>query len=76
MMTSALVEFPDDVSLLLQCGMWAADEDTLRILGSRGRIEVPSAFFCAPGAEGFIGAGRRRRSLRGGADGRPLHAAG
>ena len=53
MMTTALVEFPDDVSLLLQCGMWAADEDTLRILGSTGRIEVPSAFFCAAGAEGF-----------------------
>ena len=53
MMTSALVEFPDDVSLLLQCGMWAADEDTLRILGSRGRIEVPSAFFGAAGREGF-----------------------
>ena len=53
MMTSALVEFPDNVSLLLQCGMWTADEDTLRILGSRGRIEVPSAFFCASGNEGF-----------------------
>ena len=35
MMTCALVEFPDDVSLLLQCGMWAADEDTLRILARR-----------------------------------------
>jgi xylose dehydrogenase (NAD/NADP) len=53
MMTSALVEFPDDVSLLLQCGMWTADEDTLRILGSRGRIEVPSAFFGVAGREGF-----------------------
>ena len=49
MMTSALVEFPDGVSLLLQCGMWTADEDSVRILGSTGRIEVPSAFFCAPG---------------------------
>ncbi len=47
MMTSALVEFPDDVALLLQCGMWTADEDSLRILGSAGRIDVPSAFFCA-----------------------------
>jgi predicted dehydrogenase len=54
MMTSALVEFPDGVALLLQCGMWAADEDTLRVLGSTGRIEVPSAFFCAAGSAGFV----------------------
>ena len=53
MMTGALVEFPDGVSLLLQCGMWTADEDTLRILGSKGRIDVPSAFFATPGADGF-----------------------
>jgi D-xylose 1-dehydrogenase (NADP+, D-xylono-1,5-lactone-forming) len=53
MMTSALVEFPADVSLLLQCGMWAADEDTLRVLGSRGRIDIPSAFFAVPGRDGF-----------------------
>jgi xylose dehydrogenase (NAD/NADP) len=53
MMTCALVEFPGGVSLLLQCGMWTADEDSLRILGSKGRIEVPSAFFAAAGAEGF-----------------------
>ena len=53
MMTCALVEFPGGVSLLLQCGMWTADEDTLHILGSKGRIDVPSAFFAAVGAEGF-----------------------
>ncbi len=53
MMTSALVEFPDDVSVLMQCAMWSADEDSLHILGQHGRIEVPSAFFCAPGSEGF-----------------------
>lgn len=53
MMTSALVEFPNGVSLLLQCGMWAADEDTLTVLGSNGRIEVPSAFFAARGNDGF-----------------------
>ncbi len=53
MMTSALVEFPGDISLLLKCGMWAADEDTLSIHGSVGRIEVPSAFFGVPGKAGF-----------------------
>jgi D-xylose 1-dehydrogenase (NADP+, D-xylono-1,5-lactone-forming) len=64
MLTCALVEFPDGVSLLLQCGMWAADEDTLRISGSRGRIEMPSAFFAAPGAEGFtVQVGDERRDV-------------
>jgi len=53
MMTSALVEFPDDVALLLQCGMWTADEDSLHILGSAGSIDVPSAFFCAEGEGSF-----------------------
>ena len=63
MMTSALVEFPDGISLLLQCGMWSADEDSLRILGSKGRIEMPSAFFATPGAEGFtVQAGESRRT--------------
>ena len=52
MMTAALVEF-GDVALLLQCGMWTADKDTVEVLGTTGRIEVPSAFFCAPGQEGF-----------------------
>ena len=62
MMTCALVEFPDGVSLLLQCGMWTADEDSLRILGSKGRIEVPSAFFAPPGARGVHRAGREHPS--------------
>jgi xylose dehydrogenase (NAD/NADP) len=66
MMTCALVEFPEGVSLLLQCGMWTADEDSLRILGSKGRIEVPSAFFAAAGAEGFtiqVGEDRRHEQV-------------
>ena len=64
MMTCALVEFPDGVSLLLQCGMWAADEDSLRITGSKGGIEMPSAFFAAAGAEGFtVQVGDRRRHV-------------
>ena len=67
MMTCALVEFPEGVSLLLQCGMWTADEDSLRILGSKGRIEVLSAFFAAAGAEGFsvqVGDGRRDEQVQ------------
>lgn len=53
MMTCALVEFADGVSLMLQCGMWAADEDTFRILGTSGRVELASAFFATPGSDGI-----------------------
>jgi hypothetical protein len=45
--------------------MWAADEDSLHVLGATGRIEVPSAFFCAAGSEGFVvstGSGARTES--------------
>lgn len=44
MMASGLLEFPDSVSLTFDCGMWAASRNTLEILGTKGRIEVPSAF--------------------------------
>lgn len=44
MMASGLLEFPDSVSLTFDCGMWAAFRNTLEILGTKGRIEVPSAF--------------------------------
>lgn len=38
------MEFPDSVSLTFDCGTWAAFWNTLEILGTKGRIEVPSAF--------------------------------
>jgi D-xylose 1-dehydrogenase (NADP+, D-xylono-1,5-lactone-forming) len=44
MMMSGLVEFPGDVSLTFDCGMWAAFRNTLEVLGTDGIIEVPSAF--------------------------------
>ncbi|HZG56987.1 Gfo/Idh/MocA family oxidoreductase [Paenibacillus sp.] len=44
MMASGLVEFPNDVSLTFDCGMWAEFRNTLEILGTAGRIEVPHAF--------------------------------
>lgn len=44
MMASGLVEFPNDVSLTFDCGMWAAGRNTLEIVGTEGRIEVPHAF--------------------------------
>lgn len=44
MMAAGLVEFPDDVSLLFDCGMWAAFRNPMEILGTKGRIEIPFAY--------------------------------
>jgi predicted dehydrogenase len=48
MSTSLLLEFPGGVGVTAQVGMWNADQDTVSIIGSRGRIDVPHAFICAP----------------------------
>lgn len=48
MMASGLVEFPKSVSLTFDCGMWADFRNTLEILGTTGRIEVPNAFVGNP----------------------------
>lgn len=44
MMASGLLEFPGRVALTFQCGMWAAPQNMLRIIGTDGSVEVPSAF--------------------------------
>jgi D-xylose 1-dehydrogenase (NADP+, D-xylono-1,5-lactone-forming) len=44
MMASGLIEFPNSIGLTFQCGMWAEGKNTLVIIGSEGRIEVPAAF--------------------------------
>ncbi|MFC4403814.1 Gfo/Idh/MocA family protein [Gracilibacillus xinjiangensis] len=44
MMASGLLEFGDGVALTFDCGMWADFRNRLEILGTEGRIEVPSAF--------------------------------
>ncbi|KKI89423.1 oxidoreductase [Bacillus sp. SA1-12] len=44
MMASGILEFEKGVALTFDCGMWAAFRNTLEILGTEGRIEVPSAF--------------------------------
>ncbi|MCM3781684.1 Gfo/Idh/MocA family oxidoreductase [Neobacillus mesonae] len=55
MMTSGFIEFPNDVSLIFDCGMWAAYRNRLEVLGTDGTIEVPSAFVCSSDSEaGFI----------------------
>jgi len=44
MMASGILEFKRGVALTFDCGMWAAFRNTLEVLGTEGRIEVPSAF--------------------------------
>ncbi|MCZ8515922.1 Gfo/Idh/MocA family oxidoreductase [Paenibacillus filicis] len=44
MMASGLLEFPGSVALTFDCGMWAAGRNVLEIIGTEGRIEVPSAY--------------------------------
>lgn len=49
MMASGLIEFAGGVSLTFDCGMWAAFRQSLEIVGTDGRIEVPNTFL--PGNE-------------------------
>ncbi|GAA3407227.1 Gfo/Idh/MocA family protein [Paenibacillus hodogayensis] len=51
MMASGLLEFPGSVALTFDCAMWAASRNTLEVLGTDGRIELPSAFVCRPDEE-------------------------
>jgi len=46
MMASGLLEFPNGIGLTFDCGMWANRRNTLQILGTEGRVEIPSAFIC------------------------------
>jgi xylose dehydrogenase (NAD/NADP) len=48
MMASGVLEFPGNIALTFDCGMWAAFRNTLEVLGSEGRIEVPEAFIGKP----------------------------
>jgi predicted dehydrogenase len=45
-----LLEFSGGVALTFDCAMWAAGRNTLEVLGTEGRIELPSAFVCPPNA--------------------------
>ncbi|RKP44274.1 gfo/Idh/MocA family oxidoreductase [Cohnella endophytica] len=44
MMCSGLLEFPGDIALTFDCGMWADFRNSLEIVGTDGRIEIPGAF--------------------------------
>lgn len=49
MMSSGLIEFSGGKALTFDCGMWASGRNKLEIVGSDGRIEVPSPFVNQPG---------------------------
>jgi xylose dehydrogenase (NAD/NADP) len=54
MMASGLLEFPNSVGMTFDCGMWADFRNTLQILGTEGRIDLPSAFlYHSPEDAGF-----------------------
>ncbi|QYR23255.1 Gfo/Idh/MocA family oxidoreductase [Paenibacillus sp. sptzw28] len=59
MMASGIIEFPGSVALTFDCGMWAAFRNTLEVLGTDGRIEVPSAFIGNPNFYVYTKDGRR-----------------
>lgn len=44
MMASGLVEFEGGIALTFDCGMWANFRQTFEIVGTDGRIDIPSAF--------------------------------
>jgi len=51
MMASGILEFDNGVALTFDCGMWTAFRNTLEIVGTEGRIEVPSAFIVKQSSE-------------------------
>lgn len=50
MMASGLLEFPNHVGLTFDCAMWAAFRNSMEILGTEGRIELPYAFLSKGGS--------------------------
>ncbi|MBJ6362331.1 Gfo/Idh/MocA family protein [Paenibacillus sp. GCM10012307] len=59
MMASGILEFSGGVALNFGCGMWADFRNTLEILGTDGRIEVPSSFIGNPNYYVITRDGRR-----------------
>jgi xylose dehydrogenase (NAD/NADP) len=67
MMASGLLEFAGGVALTFDCGMWAAFRNILEIVGTSGRIEMPSAFISHPDSSSHFyvitDAGRREEEV-------------
>jgi D-xylose 1-dehydrogenase (NADP+, D-xylono-1,5-lactone-forming) len=66
MMASGLIEFPGSIGLTFQCGMWASGKDTLVMIGTEGRIEVPAAFVPKSAADSsfYIVKGNERTEIQ------------
>ncbi|WJH32457.1 Gfo/Idh/MocA family oxidoreductase [Paenibacillus sp. CC-CFT747] len=63
MMASGLLEFSKGVALTFDCGMWAAFRNTLEVVGTDGRIEVPSAFIGPANFKVFTRDGEREEEF-------------
>ncbi|MCG7380433.1 Gfo/Idh/MocA family oxidoreductase [Paenibacillus sp. ACRSA] len=65
MMASGLLEFDGQVGVTFDSSMWAAFRNTLEVLGSDGRIEVPSAYISNPdaGSNFYVTSGGDRREV-------------
>ena len=48
MMNTLLLEFPGGVGAMLQFGMWCAGRNEITVLGSKGSITIPDAFYYEP----------------------------
>ncbi|WII39743.1 hypothetical protein [Paenibacillus thiaminolyticus] len=59
---SGLLELPNGAGLTFDCAMWAASRNTLEILGSDGRIGLPSAFVGNPAFTVYGTNGRREET--------------
>ncbi|MDB5053650.1 MAG: oxidoreductase protein [Bacilli bacterium] len=63
MMVSGLIEFPHQIGLTFDCGMWAEFRNTIELLGTEGRIEIPCAFLSplSPESNFFVTVKGKRR---------------
>jgi len=48
MMNTVLLDFPGGVGAMLQFGMWCAGRNEITVLGSKGSITIPDAFYYEP----------------------------
>jgi xylose dehydrogenase (NAD/NADP) len=51
MMNTALLEFPSGIGAMLQFGMWCDGRNEIQVLGSKGSLLIPNAFYYEPPAE-------------------------
>lgn len=62
MMNTALLEFPGGVGAVLEFGMWCDGRNVIEVLGSRGSLIMPDAFYYDPPASArlVVNAGGKR----------------